>query len=388
MPDHNTPPGDLTAGDFGEIVLLASNGTEYVYPIQPIDYAYFGYMLQYEGGGRWYTGWAILQYFAAKLWQARWRGAGRFKVLIERYAAPLNPAFMYSGSPTPQRATVACSSITRRNRRGEAVLVFPGVTGGGGGSLPGQGARGIPGQPGSGVYNRIMCSSGRLPNTHGNDGQNNARRQRVGRIRDCLFGSDKAASWSGRSGLRESRRSAAWQILTARVGNPIEGFDGWRACTFRGRQLFDRIVDLSNLSATDARRAVQQGLQGRGSVGFRVTERGNCFVYHSAIRNGDLIYVRSGDRDSRRMPVPQGAGTSGGDPNAGNASASGTTIRGGTSVPVTADGLAPTSERPANAQAMTQSALGRESELIDQLEEWASSMETRLTSTFGGGRDI
>jgi hypothetical protein len=404
MADQNDSPALWLPGDFGKIKISSETRSNGEYQVTPLDTVFLGAMARQEEYYPYLAIWALIQAFAGRKTHSRSQpglsrqtpdALGRY---AQAYSAPMNPAFAYSGTPSPSRATrgTNCADVARSYRPRNP----PNWTGVGTGSLPDVGQHGVPKSPSRSIWNRVMCSSGQVPSSHGNDGQNARRQETFSTIRTAMWGNsdaEKTRAWKALTS--RDVRLAIWNILHARAGNPIPGFDNWAACWHIAGQ--SRRVIIPDLSEPAAREALSQirsqtrrqrtnsptpvrfgaAMSSRTREGFGVVPRSNCFLYHSFLRDGDEVWVEletdSRTYDSRRMRVDMSH------TERSDADRITTTAASGGIAATTSSGLAPTDGVSAETGSQVPGELGSEEDLFEQLDEWAVDMENTLTNELG-----
>jgi len=176
--------------------------------------------------------------------------------------------------------------------------------------------------------------------------------------------------------------------VTGRVGNPIPGFDNWRACT-NGRAAVDASVGTED-ERTRLLAPVTQRAESPISVqlGRRVSERTlgtNCFWYRTYLHQGSVhVEWEGADGLFNSTTVSPDLLHVGGP----SITVSEATAPPGGPAPVRSSGMAPTEQQPegVTSSAITTPHFPPPQSIHQGLIGWANQMELELVRALGVGR--
>ena len=420
MPDHNTPPGQLTENPFGQIVRIKNRVTDH-YQITPLDYLYLCYAAHWEETHYpWLVVWAIIQRFggAAQVWRVgQTPRVGAFKSIIEQFCAPVSPNFQSEGPRSPELAGRGCDCAAHyfiMHPRSTLPRNRSPWSGTGRGIVPGPRSTGnpliqIPGGASPRVWNQIHCSRGTEPGGHGGDNKGAERQRRWATMRIAMGveSGDMVQAWlrggTTYSASEEARRSA-WGICTGQMGNPIPGFDNWahydpnrqtHAIILPEMSEDERQRQISNANTTAAY-VFGAGRDNPRPNQHRYSGYTNRYHYRSFLTGDATVHIECNvggvNRNSDNAPIDYshyGNGSTGVTISGSNTATGTPSIApaGGT-VPTTNQGLAPTEQRPASSGSSStqiQSELPDRATLFGQLNAWADTVEVTLSQNLGRG---
>jgi len=216
-------------------------------------------------------------------------------------------------------------------------------------------------------------------------------------------GQGSSAAW--RSAISNNARLAVWNIMTARVQNPIPNFDSFAPAgeadnprtqvneSSGVRRQVERLVVLSDEVMAEARQLIRQARNVfRGpahrrheGLGFQFVDdpRSNAYLANTVMQPTDVVFVKCEGRDTRRdLPMPAYDALAGG---GSRTSDVGSSSAGNRTVEVTSNGMATTSERGGGGTDIVYEVPSQD-EIMRDLREWASIAEQELGELLGVGR--
>lgn len=303
MADWDTQPRDMPPSYWGQVVLEHNHSVIGYKQLTAYDAIVLASVVAYEDGFLYLPAWSMIQNFGAGINGGSSRTKPdypSFAIFLQQYCQPINPLWAWDGDPSPSRA-------------GHQLT----------GSLAPR-SNGIPAPIGNmerfnGFMNgfRIVRRGGRpvrVPVTPPPAGIREVRRNRIlAMMRIAAGGGAGQEEWSR---IHASSRRVAYTVLSAQVGNPIPGFDGFAAYSAVHERF--ETISVADMSQSEAQAVIRRARPGRTTIRFAgrllpgLDENGheryssNYFLFHERMSEGNVIYIRpsSGGPDSRRRPAP------------------------------------------------------------------------------------